>query len=155
MLGIGQFDDRIDEGTTSEAGAFELVLQCSEERFKAIHPFLEVASHPFFKHSIEPLFPVSQDGQNQVVLRGEVVVQSHLGDFRLGDDPVDPHGSGSLGVKQPLGGFDDSLAGLGFGFCLAHDFNIQTCLFIVKGNLGDLENFLEKWHQLPGIPLSE
>src|SRR5262249_11810646 len=70
--------------------------------------------------------------QDQVILRWEMLVQAHLGDAGLGDDPVDADGPDAFLVEQPVGGFQDAaprLRRLSFAF---HALNIQTCLFIVK-----------------------
>src|SRR5262249_22241087 len=69
------------------------------------------------------------------------VVQAHLGNAGLGDDPVNPDGPDTVLVEQPVGGFQDALPGLrGFSFA-SHGRTIQTCLFTVKTPTG----FFLRW----------
>jgi hypothetical protein len=72
-----------------------------------------------------------------------VLVQAHLGDAGLGDDPVDAHGPDAFLVEQPVSGFQDALPGFrGFSW-VSHARNIQTCLFIVKPLAGFLLALLQ------------
>jgi hypothetical protein len=78
---------------------------------------------PFHRRAEEShcaLFPVLQHGQDQVVLGGEVFVEAHLGDPGLGNDPVDADCPEAVLVEQPVGGFQDALAGLGGFSCASH-----------------------------------
>jgi hypothetical protein len=61
-----------------------------------------------------------------------VLVQAHLGDFGLGDDPVDSHRSDAFLIEQPVGGFEDALPSFRSFSLAAHAISIQTCLFSVK-----------------------
>ena len=85
MIGVGEFHRGVDEGAASEAGALEPILERRKERFKPSHALFHVALHPLLEHSAELLFPVLQGGQNQVVLRGKMVVQRHLRHARFGN----------------------------------------------------------------------
>ena len=50
----------------------------------------------------------------------------------LGDDPVDADRPNPVLVEQPVGCFQDSLAGFGNLSCASHADSIQTCLFLSR-----------------------
>ena len=72
-------------------------------------------------------------GTNELVLRGEVVVERRLGDAGLGDDPVYPYRVDALGIEEgPRSGKDTPAGGAValFGEQGRHavDTNRQVCL---------------------------
>ena len=120
MIGVGQFHGSVLECTSPETGTLEPVLEGSEKGPQLVFRPLAVSLQCRPEELQTSLFPILQDGQDQFVLRWKVLVETHLGDFGLGDDPVDADRPNTVLVEQPVGSFQDSLAGFRSGFRAFH-----------------------------------
>jgi len=129
---VSQFDGGVLKGTAPEARQLEPVLQSCEEGPQRTFRLLGVPFHRRAEELQYDMLPILEDGQDQVVLGRKVLVEAHLGDFGLGNDPVDADCPEAVLVEQPVGGFQDALACFGSLSCASHLLTIQTCLFIVK-----------------------
>ena len=111
VIPVRQLHRGIDEGASAEARRLKPFFQRGEKGRQRLDSRLDSPFDRRGEEAVDSLFPMLEDRQDKVVLGGEVVVQGHLGDFRLRNDPIDSDGADPLGVKQPFGGLHDSLAG--------------------------------------------
>jgi hypothetical protein len=110
-LGLGDLDHDVDEGAALEVLLAEPVRERVEDCEQALGRGAAAALGLRLQPGARPeLLAPLEEGEDQVVLRGEVAVERHLRDAALGDDPVDPDRPGAVPAEQLVGGVQDPLA---------------------------------------------
>jgi hypothetical protein len=107
--GVGKLGHRPLESASHAGGARGLAPQ-GPERAQQLRAGIGGGRHLLVEPVPEAPVGALEVGHDQVVLRGEVSIESHLGDTRLGDDPVDPDRVDAVLVEEAGGGLEDPLA---------------------------------------------
>jgi len=92
IVGGTELAGGVDERTAAEVVGFEPLLQHIEHCQQPLLRRPGLIFHRRFQPLAEALVPALQRGDDELVLRTEVVVQGHLGDSGLGQDAVDAGG---------------------------------------------------------------
>src|SRR3954451_16034154 len=108
---VVELEHHVDERAPLEVLAREPLAEDVEDGQQLLRRRLRALLHRLLQPGARPaLLAPLEEGQDEVVLGGEVAIERHLGHARLGDDPVDADRSRAVPAEQPVGGLEHALA---------------------------------------------
>ena len=105
-----ELGDGLDEGTAIEVRGTEPLGMPIEDGHQALHRIVTGGFDSGEEGALELGGAALEDGDDEVVLRGEVIVEGHLRDAGLGEDGVDADGVEAVAIEEPPGGIEKDFA---------------------------------------------